>query len=180
MFAPSTPSGSFAAAAAETILPLAEDRGCLLIAGDLSANEETRRLVLSLLDNFQGLKLVLGATVVELAARGRPLANLHLFATEAELRAAAKAAGQKSAAGTAPDAAGQLLDELEPGGSLTVCAGRIIWTKLDGQICATEAREPAEPGKLAANCAVYLLNNPRQSWKALVSGSWQARGAAER
>lgn len=53
-FAPSTPSGSFAQTALDSVLELAEWADALLIAGDLAHNSETAILLEKLLSDYQG------------------------------------------------------------------------------------------------------------------------------
>lgn len=175
MFAPSTPSGSLAAGAAKTILPLVKQHSCLFIAGDLSSNEETRRLARKLVDSCQKLKIILGETAADLLAADSWSDNLHLFATQKELLALARARGaEKTFSHAGSEAMGAFLTELKLGCSLTAPDKRWLWSKLDGQVCATSVAREIDLLELAVYCTRYLIDNPRQNWKALVSGCWQA------
>lgn len=180
-FLPSTPAGSLAQKGAPTILQTAQKHACLFIAGDLSSNQETERLILELLKDFRGCKLVVGKiakTILENQTATSEDLNLVLDASQLPFLNRSRAGKKALQTQASPEVFAQTLSELDLKFNLTAATDRIIWTKIGRDVCATFAKNSenadADPLKLAAHCALYLINNPRQPWPASVSAAWQA------
>ena len=177
-FAPSTPSGSLAAAGKGEILAAAETCDCLFVVGDLSSNQETRRLAADIVGGFKGLKLVAGK-IAEDFVGGAKDEDLTLILSAAQLANRLKPAGRKGRNLPAPEELGRQLEETATGCNLTACCDDFLWTKADGRVCATYVAgfKDSDDNRLgvAVESVFYLVNNPRRIWPALVSAAWQSR-----
>lgn len=181
-FYASTPAGSLAQKDFDEILKLALKHDCLLIAGDLSSNQETEQLILKLLREFKGHKLVVGKIVkVILASKDQLSENLNLILQPSQLPALNQYCPTKEAykPTMSTELFTQFLESLNLKYNLITSYNQSLWVKVDQKICATNANifqnDKNSFLQLAALSSFYLINNPRQPWEALVSAAWQAR-----
>lgn len=171
---PSTPAGSFSKRAQSQIEELANQADCLLITGDLSNNQETARLIDSLIPTLN-IPIIICQTLL---GEGSHVGADRLFRIldESFFRQLAKQQNQALSSQLSLDGYYQALSDLKPNESLVVNQSTHWWVKYDQQIAATPKKSPDENNhQLAIELATLLINNPRQVWSSLVSAAWLMR-----
>ena len=145
----------------------------------MSSNQETKQLAAEIVGDFKGLKLITGRVAEDFLDTGPADKDLNLILSASQLAHRLRGAGHKGQGLPAPENLGQTLAELEVGCNLTACCDNILWTKADGQVCATYVAgfKDSDDNRLgvAVESAFYLINNPGRPWPALVSAAWQSR-----
>ena len=185
-FCPSTPSGSLAWMGREKITSLAAKHNCLFIAGNLSSNQETERLILELLKDFKGCKLVAGKIIKIILEKTDAITeNLTLVMQSSQLPALSHLSTNKVNynAQMQPELFARFLVGLKIKFNLVAHHRQVLWIRVGKQVCATFTSgfegSTDDFSRLAAASTAYLVNNPQNDWQALVSAIWQTRLNAE-
>ncbi len=178
-FLASTPAGSLAQGGAMAIIESAQRHDCLFITGDLSSNQETERLVLKILKDFKGCKLIAGKIAGAVLANQTEISeNLNLVLDVSQLPRLGRSRADRKILKdwSSPEIFAQALSDLDVKFNLTALVDDTIWTKVGDDVCATFAGDYDDSSsgllKLASNCAFYLINNPQRDWPALTSAAW--------
>lgn len=175
-FATSTHSGSFARAALEQLLSLAEWADGVLLAGDLGHNSETAIVLESFLTKYDR-QLTIAGDAIDYCLGMAPIClerpDTTLILTSAQLQKLGTAA-HYTAAFTSDMALLQLVEQLHdfssqyPANLLVQHDGSIV-VAVQGRICSTNDPQTVNLTAVAAHGSVWWLQNSSKPYEALTT-----------
>lgn len=181
VFAPSTPAGSFAHSGMSQILELAQKHACLLLAGDLSSNQETIQLATALITKLDQPKIVSGQiakTIISSNQMTDQKLQLVLETSQLQTLIGKNILKNINSAQTMADC----LADLKVAFDLVFIHKQFVWIKSRDKICATflKGDDSAESTlKLATQTAGQLSDNSQDTWSALVNAAWRYKLSSE-
>lgn len=180
-FAPSTPSGSFARSALETIISAAAWADGILLAGDVGYNSETTILLESFLKKYTGQVTISGDTLDVFTQSPEALqkwANITVIANFKQLQQIITNTPDGAAITSTMDLV-QLVEilhshTLENAYTIVCDVGDVIIAADSGDVSTTPHKASVPVTKLAASCATWWLQNPSRTFHALTTGVHEA------
>ena len=179
VLAPSTPAGSFSKKGFQKIRDAALESCCLLLAGDLSANQETQQLITTLIKELDLPKIICHDSFNLLNLEDLDDDQLFIILEDSQLDKLLKSQLNPSPS-TAVNNLQQALTALEIKPALIINDQHHCWLKYKGELVATPWAQPTlNQLSLALEIAVFLINNPNQIWPSLLSAIWQNKVSLE-
>lgn len=180
LFAPSTPAGSFSLTGFEEIMTTIEAYNFLLLAGDLSSNQETKQLLSKITTEFKDFKIATENILKSLSLADLMKAqNLILILNSNQLKPLIEQRTKLSYSPNLPtDAFVKILKALKTELNLIIFHNQHLFIKIEQQICASQMSLKFDFNQdkqfhLASLIAYYLTYNPSNMFANLVTASWQ-------
>lgn len=179
-YGPSNLSGSFAKNALAELVDASQWADGVLLAGDLGKNSETNLMLENFITKHNELLIVASESLQSVTLLAKDLflkENIVLVLTFDELQKIGIELGLKnpiiSSVGN-PEFA-QILHEItrdyKP--ALLVMRDNYVWTAHNGNISLTQNKKSATSSAIAAEAAVWSVQNPSKLYHAITTAIWQ-------
>ena len=172
---PSTPAGSLSRQGFATLKELATKSQALLLAGDLSANEETKQLIRQVVKEVSLPTILCYDSFNLLDEKSWDNRQLVLILEEQQLGQILKQRLKKAPSNPQQNLK-LTLSQLELGSALIINDSKHCWLKSEEKLVATAWPQASlDQLALAISISTFFINNPQETWPSLVSAIWQSK-----
>ena len=174
IFGKSTPAGSLAQTSYQLLFDQAQKSLAVLIVGDLSANQETQHLILKLIHNYKGLKIITGSIIKTLLTEKLAADfKLNLILNQSQFAFFKQQHQLQLSDQAAEDNWVKAWQLIQLNYNLIAQQATNFWIKTNNQLCLTKLSLSPDLLQLASQIAYYLTIYPDKPMEALASAIWQ-------